>query len=272
MRGGAQAHLIETNVGTFYVVKLLNNPQHSRILINEWVAHALLRRVGLAVPESARVMLSDSFLEANPSLSVSLRNRVDRPASGYHWGSRYPGSPLSVSPRDSIPDSHFRFVVNRADFVGALVCDQWMANADARQAVFIPADRAHVGRLVSLFIDNGHVFTGADWVLRTSPLHGLYRQPIVYEEVMGWNDFEPWIEAITAIESSTIHSAFESIPCEWRRRSDESALKLLCSQLDRRRSRLAHLIEDLRDSLPSLFPRWTRLGRRGRIRPKAALT
>ena len=42
MRGGAQAHLLECDDGHFYVVKFRNNPQHRRILINEWIASVFL--------------------------------------------------------------------------------------------------------------------------------------------------------------------------------------------------------------------------------------
>ena len=38
MRGGAQSHLIEADDGRFYIVKFQNNPQHRRILVNEWIA------------------------------------------------------------------------------------------------------------------------------------------------------------------------------------------------------------------------------------------
>ena len=43
MRGGAQAHLIEADDGNFYVVKFRNNPQHRRILVNEWLGGSFLR-------------------------------------------------------------------------------------------------------------------------------------------------------------------------------------------------------------------------------------
>ena len=38
MRGGAQAHLLLADNGRYYVVKFKNNPQHRRILVNEWIA------------------------------------------------------------------------------------------------------------------------------------------------------------------------------------------------------------------------------------------
>ena len=42
MRGGAQAHLLEADDGRWYVVKFLENPQHRRILVNEWIAGGIL--------------------------------------------------------------------------------------------------------------------------------------------------------------------------------------------------------------------------------------
>ena len=53
MRGGAQAHLIEAADGHCYVVKFLNNPQHRRILVNEWIASVFLRYLGISTPEAA---------------------------------------------------------------------------------------------------------------------------------------------------------------------------------------------------------------------------
>ncbi|MEO7142944.1 MAG: hypothetical protein ABI165_05510, partial [Bryobacteraceae bacterium] len=50
MRGGAQAHLIETGDGHFYVVKFRNNPQHRRILINERIASILLDYLQITAP------------------------------------------------------------------------------------------------------------------------------------------------------------------------------------------------------------------------------
>ena len=43
MRGGAQSHLLEADDGNFYIVKFRNNPQHRRILVNEYVSAVFLR-------------------------------------------------------------------------------------------------------------------------------------------------------------------------------------------------------------------------------------
>ena len=53
MRGGAQAHLLEGADGHFYVVKFLNNPQHRRILVNEWIASVFLDYLGISAPSGS---------------------------------------------------------------------------------------------------------------------------------------------------------------------------------------------------------------------------
>ena len=68
MRGGAQAHLIEAADGHAYVVKFANNPQHRRILVNEWIAAVFLKYLGIATPEATIVQVTAEFLEQNPGV------------------------------------------------------------------------------------------------------------------------------------------------------------------------------------------------------------
>ena len=76
MRGGAQSHLIEADDGRFYIVKFQNNPQHRRILVNEWIASRFLEYLHIAVPATAIVNLSEEFLAA--ILKRFLRHRSKR--------------------------------------------------------------------------------------------------------------------------------------------------------------------------------------------------
>ena len=78
MRGGAQAHLIEADDGRFYIVKFRNNPQHRRILVNEWIASAFLDYLNIAAPRTAIVRLSAEFLDANPDVHLQLGTRLYR--------------------------------------------------------------------------------------------------------------------------------------------------------------------------------------------------
>ena len=53
MRGGAQGQLMLGADGHVYVVKFQNNPQHMRVLANEFLASKLAAAAGLTAPESS---------------------------------------------------------------------------------------------------------------------------------------------------------------------------------------------------------------------------
>src|SRR5689334_9490269 len=95
MRGGSQAHLVEAADGHCYVVKVRNNPQHRRILVNEWIASAFLRYLGIATPEVSIIQFSEEFLRENPDVYLQLGHSRCAIESGWHFGSRYPGDPRS---------------------------------------------------------------------------------------------------------------------------------------------------------------------------------
>src|SRR5437016_2266883 len=139
MRGGAQAHLLEAADGRFYVVKFLNNPQHRRILVNEWIASTFLKYLGIASPDIAMIRITDEFLAANPSCEMQTGRERRQPTLGWHFGSRFPGDPGRHVVYDFLPDALLHKVENLADFRGALVFDKWMGNADSRQAIFFRA-------------------------------------------------------------------------------------------------------------------------------------
>src|SRR5579862_6600108 len=96
MRGGAQAHLIEAADGHCYVVKFLNNPQHRRILVNEWIASVFLKYLGISTPEVAIVSIAPEFLDRNPEAYIQLGTHRSALAPGWHFGSRFPGDPARL--------------------------------------------------------------------------------------------------------------------------------------------------------------------------------
>src|SRR6266849_5500835 len=90
MRGGAQSHLLECDDGRYYVVKFRNNPQHRRILVNEWIASVFLRYLHIASPDVAIVNLSVEFLKETPEVYLQLGSRRMEVEPGWHFGSSYP--------------------------------------------------------------------------------------------------------------------------------------------------------------------------------------
>jgi hypothetical protein len=136
MRGAAQAHLLECDDGHLYVVKFQNNPQHRRILFNEWLASSLLAHLQISTPEIAVVLISAGFLTRNPGVHIQLHARRLAVEPGQHFGSRYQGESSKAMVYDFVPDVLLDKVTNRSQFLGALVLDKWTGNSDARQAIF----------------------------------------------------------------------------------------------------------------------------------------
>src|ERR1700679_1887255 len=93
MRGGAQAHLLEASDGHFYVVKFLGNPQHKRVLVNEWIAGVILKYLQISSPQTALIEVSSEFLRANPDVYLHFGNKRAPVEPGWHFGSRFPGDP-----------------------------------------------------------------------------------------------------------------------------------------------------------------------------------
>ncbi|HTB18617.1 MAG TPA: HipA family kinase [Bryobacteraceae bacterium] len=264
MRGGAQAHLLECDDGHFYVVKFRNNPQHRRILVNEWIAAVFLNYLQISTPEAAIVNLSAAFLEANPEIHIQLGSRHQAVEPGWHFGSRYPGDPGKVMVYDFLPDALFDKVVNLGEFLGVLAFDKWMGNADARQSIFFRArlrqwqpgnDAATKAGFVAYMMDHGYVFDGPHWKFPDSPLQGLYFRLNVYQNVRGWQDFQPWLDRIVHFPDEVVDMAQKQIPPEWLA-EDAGALQAMLEKLMSRRSRVPDLIRDSRGGRVNPFPEW----------------
>ncbi|MCW5980197.1 MAG: hypothetical protein KIT09_19090 [Bryobacteraceae bacterium] len=265
MRGGAQAHLIEADDGNFYVVKFKNNPQHRRILVNELVAGVFLRYLQIATPETAIVNVTADFLDANPDVHIRLGSRTERVEPGWHFGSRYPDDPNRIAVYDFIPDTLLRKVVNLDDFLGILVFDKWIGNADARQSIFfrsnvrqwLPGREGQPSRLgfVAWMMDHGYVFNGPHWDFVDSPLAGLYFRPSVYERVRSWDDFQPWLGRVTHFPEEVVDEAWRQLPPQWLN-GDEEALERLFEKLLRRRPRVSDLLRGAAAGKANPFPNW----------------
>ena len=267
MRGGAQAHLIEAADGHCYVVKFLNNPQHRRILVNEWIASVFLRYLGFSTPEAAVIRVTQSFLDENPEVYLQLGSGRLAVELGWHFGSRFPGDPARLVVYDFLPDPLLAQVENRADFLGMLAFDQWMGNADSRQAIFfraqvqdwLPSSSVHPRKLgfITQMMDNGFVFEGPHWRFPESAIQGLYFRTMIYKTVRGLSDFEPWLERIRNFPEEVVDRAVKQLPPAWLQ-GDEVELDRLLERLMARRKRVGDLVAACRGVHTDPFPAWTR--------------
>ena len=84
MRGGAQGQLMLGADGHAYVVKFQNNPQHRRVLANEFLASRLARAAGLTAPDVELVEVSKWLVENTGELEIDFlaRSFLDRTPFG----------------------------------------------------------------------------------------------------------------------------------------------------------------------------------------------
>ena len=76
MRGGAQSQLMLGADGKLWVVKFQNNPQHLRVLANELIATRLAAAVGLTVPASDVVEVTEWLVANTLDMQVELAAAV----------------------------------------------------------------------------------------------------------------------------------------------------------------------------------------------------
>jgi hypothetical protein len=262
VRGGAQAHLIEGYDGHFYVVKFRNNPQHRRILVNEWIASVVLRYLQISTPATAILDLTEEFLSENPDVHLQFGSRRVPIDPGWHFGSRYPGDPARLAVYDFLPDALLQRVANLNEFLAVYAADKWLGNADARQSIFFrarvrdasPTVNERAG-FVAQMMDHGYVFDGPHWAFHDSPLQGLYFRPTVYASVRSMKDFQPWLDRIVYFPEEVIDDAFKQIPQSWMN-GDTDALEVLLEKLLGRRGKVPELIEAGRHARTNVFPNW----------------
>lgn len=264
MRGGAQAHLLACDDGHWYVVKVRNNPQHRRILANEWIAAALLDYLRIPSPPVAVVNISPQFLEQNGEVYITRGlNRVEV-EPGWHFGSRYPGDPMRQAVYDFVPDVLMDQIANPQDFLAIYVVDKWMGNTDSRQAIFFRARVRDAVRspgeprpkFVAWMIDHGFQFDGGFWRFVDSPLQGLYFRPLVYSRVRGPGSFEPWLEMVRHLPPELLDKALRQMPGSWIE-GDEEEFERLLYRLMARQKRVEDLIAAARTLASNPFPNWT---------------
>jgi len=265
MRGGAQAHLLEADDGDYYVVKFQNNPQHRRILINEFVAAEILAHLQISCPGHRIIHVSGDFLRANPEVHLQAGPRRQEIEPGWHFGSRHPGNPDTMAVYDFIPDALLNQVANAEQFLAVLAFDRWAANADGRQSIFFRAQlKDWLARpgvpprklgFVALMIDHGYAFNGPHWDFPDSAVAGLYSRRIVYDGVRTLDDFQPWLERIVSFPEEVFDRVLRQVPPPWVE-DDGSELERLLESLIRRQKRVAELIHECRKAPGNPFPHW----------------
>jgi len=254
MRGGAQSQLMLGADGKLWVVKFKNNPQHVRVLANELIVSKIAEAVGLSVPQSDVVEVSEWLVGNSPEMMLDLgKGRRETCAAGLQFGSQFVGGLLPGQVVDYLPEAQMADVRNLAEFAGMLVVDKWTGNCNGRQAVF--ERRARERKYRATFIDQGYCFNAGEWTFPDPPLRGVFPRNRVYAAVTGWESFEPWLSRVEAFAPETLWKIAEGVPPEWYG-GDTRVIERLMEMMLVRRARVREWIGSFRESNREPFPNW----------------
>ncbi len=245
LNGSTQAHLMLASDGEMYAVKFQNNPQSARALASEFLATRLGLWLGLPMPQVEVIEVSERLVN-HALLRIEHDDTLTRCASGRQLALHYMPHAL-----ESVPRSSAR-VTNSQDLICALPFDKWTGNCDNRQAVFMRQGRRDYR--VTL-IDQHHCFNASHWTFPDLPQHGTYEHIHIYQDVTGWQWFEPTLRRIEKISRFDLWQFATEIPPEWYG-YDTRALSRLVERLYKRRFVIRELITTLRQSTGDPFPQW----------------
>jgi hypothetical protein len=249
LRGGSQAQVVLADDGNKYATKFMGNPQHNRVLANEYLACRMARLIGFNVPEAVIIHVDERTIREQ-QITFTLAGCAVAPHPGPQFGSRLVTEELVF---DYLPHTKLALVRNVKEFHGMLAFDKWTGNADGRQAVFHKS--AHQRKYTASWVDFGYCFNAGEWTFPDSALRGTYALNEVYARIASWDDFAPWLERIETFSAGQLHDIANEIPCEWY--GERSELEYLLQSLLDRRGVVRQLIEDFRTSSRNPFPNWS---------------
>jgi hypothetical protein len=254
MRGGSQSRLMLCDDRNLWIVKFKNNPQHLRVLANELMATQIAEAIGLPVPVSGIIDVSQSIIEGSPQLYIDHGPKGrELCSSGLQFGSQFAGGMISRQIVEYLAEEQLQNALNLDQFAGILAFDKWTGNDDYRQVVYrrCGAERGYS----AVFIDQGSCFNLGEWTFRDAPLKGVFAQNSAYSAVTGWNSFEPWLSRIEQFNPESLWEIAEAVPAEWYG-GDMCGLDRLLEKLMDRRFRVRELIDQFRRSSRTPFPNW----------------
>ena len=243
LNGASQSSLVATGDGTLYAVKFLEFVGQLG-LVNEVVGSELMAGMGLPVPQWKPILLTEDFIRRHPKMWYrdTPESKGFRPEGGLAFGARVTVSKGRNQTYEILPSSWAERIVNRDDFVGALLFDLWANNCDRRQCVFLTDD--HGKTLRALFVDNDQLFGGRFANENTCPRRTIVRNPEIYRGTWNEESVSRWRKKIDQIDDALIDRVLAGIPVEW---AAQSAIKFVATELRLRRRKLGLLIDDVED-------------------------
>jgi hypothetical protein len=112
LRGGSQEQIMLADDLNKHVVKFLGNPQHDRVLANEYLACRLAQLIGLSVPEPVVIHVDERTIREQ-QITFALAGRAVAPRPGAQFASRLVTAELIF---DFLPRTMLGQIRNVAEF------------------------------------------------------------------------------------------------------------------------------------------------------------
>jgi hypothetical protein len=214
--GGSQPHLFETTAGQF-MVKVANNSQGTRVLVNELIAGLCLDWLGVRHPRPAVVDVPDDVIVDSPGAKFSDGAAL---ASGLAFGSEY----WQSDAQGTIPVDQ---LVNDDDIAGTMTLDTWIHNHDGRQYRMRPAP-GQPGKYEAIPVDQGHCFGSPGWTA-----HDLANDRAVAVAVpikpVGASIVTLFVKRLRAFDRFAASTILAAVPNEWITDDERAALGVYLS-------------------------------------------
>lgn len=232
--------------GDPYIVKFAQNPESSRVLINEYVCALLAKKLDLPIPDASLIEINETLIQQTPILQeIGVK-------PGLHFGSK------KMRKATPIP-SHFviKRAVNKEYLPDILLFDHWINNKDRGSNSGNMLIETNTKEIV--IIDHTHAFDiGSLW--NEHQLRRLIGEPLiafdltgpVYSNfvnyINGHNPFHSVLHKMSNITEDYIKGIICSTPEEWGCTQTEQ--KVLCEYILDRKERIEEVLPKLQEVLP----------------------
>ncbi|MCL5067149.1 MAG: phosphatidylinositol 4-kinase [Thaumarchaeota archaeon] len=202
--GGSQSQLIQASNGKKYVIKLIGNPQKTRILANEFVVGRLAQALDVPSPAIDVVNVEQSFVD----VINSQRNHHFQ--AGPAFASLYIESDTT---KKIIPSNHADMASTRnvSKWTNAIVLDTLVQNEDLKPEHVLISKNLSNDYSEFFHIDHGHCL-GIDRGWSTLQSNASIRAKLYPELVCGPNPFGDAFQKLEQITPEVVDKILNEAP------------------------------------------------------------
>ncbi len=229
MGGSSQAALVEADDHNQYVVKWMCEPRSTINIRTEALRNSLYQLLGLPVSSWTTIEITDRFIDEFPEMRIRSSGLTMRPAAGIHFGSRLVHDSTERL-YEIVPAHWYPRVINRSDFWGAYTLDIWTERFSPRQALF--QSFAASSDLIALFIDHGNSKTSSSSENHSNFGACMFPDRRIYETSEVVDVIHDWVYQIQHHGRSSIASAHDTLPSDWKTSSVDGFAHGLINRID----------------------------------------